>query len=114
MSALLTLNKDQQTIDVFKEDLNLPLNGTWTCDLIINDLTNSIVPGDNVTINISQDNSLSFVGTVSEERAGSFLNSLYCRVVGGKNGMTNIAAPKQFKNANVNDVITYLAKQAGE
>lgn len=112
--SLISISNASSTFPVYKFEQNLPLNGAWTLDLEVQDINNSISAGSNVNVSVNEAGGLSFSGTIADKRSGQFLNTNYCRVVGGKNGLTKIPKQRQFAKALTKDVITYLLQSAGE
>lgn len=102
-------------VAVIGGNIDFPLTGTWTADLIIDQPDGSgFDAGTQVTIAV--DGSSLAVGTVDPNRTGDFLDSVHVRVIGGAGGLATIASAQSFvqPGAFVRDVVNALIADSGE
>lgn len=102
-------------IGVISGSINMPLNGAWTANLVIDqsDLS-GFDAGTAVTL--KADNGFELHGTVMADRSGTFLDAVHLYVIGGAAGMNKVVQSRGFvqPGAFVSDVLNGIASDSGE
>lgn len=100
---------------VISGSIMMPLLGVWTADLYIDRPDGSGFEAGTV-VSVKAGDGLSLVGTVVDDRTGSYLDAVHVRLLGGAGGMARAATPKGYAQpgAYVRDVLNQLASDSGE
>lgn len=109
--ALVTIND----VRVLSGTIMMPLVGVWTADLVIDQIDGTGFDAGSSVV-IKADGGVELVGSVADDRTGTFLDSVHVRVLGGAGGMGDYVSPRAYvqPGAYVRDALGGIVDPVGE
>ncbi len=115
MSYFNIIDSNNNSYDINFAQIQMPINGSWVADILVN--TEDVLTGK-VTLQVSnEENNLfpfTLIGTVVDNRSGTYLAQFTSRIVAGNAGLGTIIKPRNYTNTQMSSIVNAILKDCGE